>query len=164
MEPVDKFGKPIYPKIYRQLLTIGSQLKRYGYAESDRRPNLFSISFMHVTFWVDLRGTEQVPIWQFPVGMFYWTVSPQFPDDGKRYGIRAALIEANRLHEVPLRASFPALHELSMSSDAVARRLAKLFREREEVLRERFPRAHRRFDEASIATNFLLPRFGRRWR
>jgi hypothetical protein len=91
MQPIDKFGHPIYPKIYSQLVGYSRVLKYHGYIESAKKPNLF---FKHMgeayffnnkeqwttpTFFADMRGTSEVPIWSDPSPLFYVTFSGEPP-------------------------------------------------------------------------------------
>lgn len=72
MIPFDKFGRPIYGKLYARLFAIGMKLKRLGYKESVRFPNLFVKSLPGIVFFADLRGTEFAPIWENPGVFFYF--------------------------------------------------------------------------------------------
>jgi len=72
MIPFDRFGRPIYSKLYVRLFNIGMKLKRLGYKESVRFPNLFVKALSGIVFFADLRGTELVPIWERPGVFFYF--------------------------------------------------------------------------------------------
>jgi hypothetical protein len=72
MEPVDKFGGPIFPHVFRKLTSIGKKLRCLGYSEAISKPNLFCRSTQIVVFFADMRGTKEVPIWSDPVPLFYW--------------------------------------------------------------------------------------------
>ena len=72
MRPIDKFGNEIYPKIFFILRKIGRKLESIGYSEkNEEKPNMFSRQVMDIVFYMDMRGTEEVPIWMEPCPMFY---------------------------------------------------------------------------------------------
>lgn len=86
MKALDKFGHEIYPSVYNKMLNYSRVLKVHGYIESSRKPNLFykhngeahfynSIAGRRecttVTFFADMRGTKEVPIWENPSPLFY---------------------------------------------------------------------------------------------
>ena len=64
MKPVDKFGRKIYSKTFRILLFYGKLLEEAGYRESKKKPNLFYRKTEDVIFFADMRGTDEVPIWE----------------------------------------------------------------------------------------------------
>ncbi|MEZ5359651.1 MAG: hypothetical protein R3F48_12600 [Candidatus Zixiibacteriota bacterium] len=68
----DKFGHKIYNKAYRILEKNGNILLNLGYRESSKNPNLFYLNTRLVRFFADMRGTEEVPIWQETKPLFYW--------------------------------------------------------------------------------------------
>ncbi|MEM5789821.1 MAG: hypothetical protein AAGU11_21095 [Syntrophobacteraceae bacterium] len=72
MKPVDKFGREIFPFVFRKLEAIGAKLESLGYKEAKSKPNLFLRNSRIVTFFADMRGTEIIPIWDEPVPLFYW--------------------------------------------------------------------------------------------
>ncbi|MGV8120689.1 MAG: hypothetical protein AB2L14_13095 [Candidatus Xenobiia bacterium LiM19] len=104
MQPVDKFGRPIYTHIFKQLQEIGRILTIYGYSESVKKPNLFWRECKFVIFYADMRGTEEVPIWKVPSPMFYWNWKIENLDSETRS--RAILIEWSRIARANIRFSF----------------------------------------------------------
>lgn len=73
MEPLDKFGNPIYPTAFNILLGIGNRLRKLGYKESANKHNLFyNKSRDGNLFFADMRGTEEVPVWESLSPLFYW--------------------------------------------------------------------------------------------
>lgn len=81
MKPLDKFDTQIYPKTYNKMLGYSRVLKAHGYTESSRKPNLFykhdgnayfyGTQWTTPTFFADMRGTVEVPIWEDPSPLFY---------------------------------------------------------------------------------------------
>ncbi|WP_181686903.1 hypothetical protein [Halorhabdus salina] len=65
MKPEDKFGNEIYTHVYDELYEYGVRLMKIGYQESRNKPNLFYFpKFGDVTFFLDIRGTREVKIWE----------------------------------------------------------------------------------------------------
>lgn len=66
MEPVDGFGRPIYPRTFEEMKRNAEVLVRLGYKEARRKPNLFFFKNKTVgaVFYADMRGTEEIPIWR----------------------------------------------------------------------------------------------------
>ena len=71
MRAFDKFGKPIYSRVFEKLLTIGKTLEKNNWKESVKKPNLFYKKFEEIMIFADMRGTEEVPIWSEPCPMIY---------------------------------------------------------------------------------------------
>lgn len=71
MRANDKFGRPIYPHIFRILQRYGDLLSEKGYSESYHKPNLFYKRTESLIFFADMRGTKEIPIWEDPVPLFY---------------------------------------------------------------------------------------------
>lgn len=119
MKPVDRFGRPIYQHIYRQLEVIRQKLVRYGYRESQSKPNLFYCSYNIVIFFADMRGTELVPIWEDPVPLFYWN----WKKDNLSLKVRQQVVyfEWNRLFEfnVKLRLSHDMDYDSMVESELI---------------------------------------------
>jgi len=108
MKPEDKFGNEIYSDVYDTLCEYGARLKEIGYQESRNKPNLFYYQkFGDVTFFMDMRGTKQVKIWESTRPLFYWNIDLEMPDWAKRRMLKE---EEERLleHQIPLRLSFYA--------------------------------------------------------
>ncbi|WP_122090402.1 HNH endonuclease signature motif containing protein [Halalkalicoccus subterraneus] len=108
MEPEDKFGNEIYSNIYEELCEYGARLKQVGYQESRNKPNLFYYEKTPgIMFFMDMRGTQQVKIWEDTRPLFYWNIDLTMPDWGRRCLLKQ---ERERLmsHQVPLRISFYA--------------------------------------------------------
>jgi len=103
MQPIDKFGQPIYQKIYSILKEQEKVLLECGYHESSKKPNLFLRTCRIVTFFADMRGTEIIPIWKDPSPMFYWNWRKENLEIETRS--RAILIEWSRLSKANLRLS-----------------------------------------------------------
>ncbi len=87
MISTDKFGNKIYPNIFSVLKKFEKILLTHGYIESKDKPNLFSKNiiveskykldlfdqcFDRGKFYADMRGTEEVKIWEDPAPLFYW--------------------------------------------------------------------------------------------
>ena len=69
----NKDGRPIFSETtWRRLLNTGKKLEALGYAELSHKQNLFSRKVDHGHIYADLRGTEEVPIWNDPVPLLYF--------------------------------------------------------------------------------------------
>jgi hypothetical protein len=95
MQPVDKFGREIFPHIFRRLFAIGNKLISLGYVEAKSKPNLFVRDAKVVTFFADMRGTDTIPIWSDPTPLFYWNWNKPVADLAVRQNI--LYIEGKRL-------------------------------------------------------------------
>lgn len=104
MKAEDKFGNPIYPRVFSIISTYGSALESRGWRESRNKPNLFWKSIDGISVYADMRGTDIVKIWEDQSPLIY-----AFPEEAedwkKRRAIRYAINELNQLH-VPYRFSF----------------------------------------------------------
>jgi len=101
MEPIDKFGRPIYPHIFRKLAQTGRKLQSLGYQESSQKPNLFECKYKQVAFYADMRGTDEIRIWEDTRPLFYWFFRNEMPELIVRQ--RMVQIEWMRLGSVRLR-------------------------------------------------------------
>ena len=90
----DKFGNPIYPRVFRALEQHGYNLKMLGYTESLRKPNLFyrKNEELGVVFFADMRGTEEVPIWSDVRPLLYWHFMREYPNWLKRRLVKSELV------------------------------------------------------------------------
>lgn len=79
MRPVDKFGNKIYPAVYNRLLSIGKQLESIGFVESKAKPNLFYLVVEKAIFYADMRGTDEVKIWEQPVPLVWMQSGEDMP-------------------------------------------------------------------------------------
>jgi len=61
------------------MLNTGQKLTELGYQESRKKPNLFYNKVEHGVFFADLRGTEEVPIWDDQRPLFYWQLDETLP-------------------------------------------------------------------------------------
>lgn len=102
MEPKDKFGRQLYGKVWSQLCENGAKLKQAGYWECTKKPNLFMKKEGDFSLYADMRGTEEVPIWDDTRPLFY-----AYPKDRKEAGkhqteaIRQIIAsEIYRLHSI----------------------------------------------------------------
>ena len=86
MEPIDKFGNEIYSKTYNRMLGYSRVLTRRGYFESTNKPNLFykKDDDNNVIFFADMRGTEEVPIWEDSSPLFYAKFLNEIPQWKKK--------------------------------------------------------------------------------
>ena len=75
-----KQGQPIYERAWRILLKQGRILQDCGYKESKKKPNLFYRTIDEGRLFVDMRGTDIVPIWIDPTPLFYWDLNETLPD------------------------------------------------------------------------------------
>lgn len=111
MQAIDKFGRKIFPHVFRKITGIGNALVRLGYIEARSKPNLFRRDAKTVTFFADMRGTEIVPIWSDPRPLFYWNWNMHVADLSARQN--ATYIEVKRLEMegVEIRLSFELHHD-----------------------------------------------------
>jgi len=73
MKREDKFGRPIYSDtVWNQMVTYGRILIKIGYSESYQKPNLFFRKTDDGVYFADMRGTEEVPIWENPNPLSYF--------------------------------------------------------------------------------------------
>lgn len=79
-------GRPIYSdQIWSRLVEIGQRLGKVGYDESGRKPNLFYRKIEGGVLFADLRGTEEIPIWDSPCPLLYFSSEDEnLPDESKR--------------------------------------------------------------------------------
>lgn len=71
MQPLDKFGNPIYPRTFHELQRIGAILESIGFSEAGEKPNLFYRTSDREVVFADMRGTKEVPIWDEPMPLVY---------------------------------------------------------------------------------------------
>ncbi len=88
----DKFGRNIFQKPFSEMLNFGNILQNNGYLESRNKPNLFYKKFDEGLFFADMRGTEEVPIWEDTRPLFYWKFELNAPHWKARRLIRKELI------------------------------------------------------------------------
>jgi hypothetical protein len=82
----DKFGNPIYPRIYKKLRENEKILIGLGFKEAKKKPNLFFLKDEDgILFFADMRGTTEVPIWEDTRPLFYYKFDAvNWPDWKKR--------------------------------------------------------------------------------
>ncbi len=116
VQPYDKFGKRIYPNIFHKLQETGDKLLTLGYDESSKKPNLFYLNKGNITFFADMRGTEQVQIWEDTRPLIYWksntnhTTANALPDNSnKEISIKSIFLHFEELGQngIESRISFP---------------------------------------------------------
>jgi len=71
MQPIDKYGKPIYQHIYTVLKRNAAKLIDNGYNESYNKPNLFLKKIPEGCFFADMRSSDVVSIWEDTRPLFY---------------------------------------------------------------------------------------------
>lgn len=103
MKPEDKFGRKIFPRIFKVLKRYGGLLSHAGWKESKSKPNLFYKTFGKIAVFADMRGTDVVPIWDNPYPLLY--ASSGEKDWKRRRAIRYAVNELESIG-VPYRFSF----------------------------------------------------------
>jgi len=73
MIPFDKFNNPIYPNIFKILKEVGICLINIGYKENNpNKQNLFTKEDDDLIYYMDMRGTKEVPIWEESSPAFYF--------------------------------------------------------------------------------------------
>ena len=84
MEPKDRFGRMINPRLFAKLQGCGRDLSLIEYRESATKPNLFYYGVEGVVvFFADMRGTRGVPIWKDSRPLFYWRFTDAVPLEGR---------------------------------------------------------------------------------
>jgi len=89
----DKFGRNIFPKPYSEMTDFGNILLKNSYNKSRNKPNLFYKKFSEGLFFADMRGTEEVPIWEDTRPLFYWKFESNIPNWKARRLIKNELIK-----------------------------------------------------------------------
>jgi len=86
MKRQNKDGRPIYSdKIWYHIVENGKKLQKLAYEESNRKPNLFykiltSDQGKNGIVFVDIRGTDVMPIWEEPNPIVYKNDNLAFND------------------------------------------------------------------------------------
>jgi hypothetical protein len=75
----DKFGNPIYKKVFERLCIKGEILKLNGYFESIKKPNLFCKKLPEGWLYADMRGNKMVPIWEDTSPLLSWKFDENVP-------------------------------------------------------------------------------------
>lgn len=101
----DKFGNEIYPRVFEKMRANERVLLKEGYIESRNSPNLFYRKIPEGMLFADMRGTEEVPIWQDTRPLFYWQLNNDAPMWRRRRIIKMELERLFRT-ESPCRLSF----------------------------------------------------------
>lgn len=84
MKPEDKFGHPICPATYTKMRKFAEKLIQFSYIEASQKQNLFYKKAKGVVFFADMRGTEEVPIWDDPRPLLYIKFETDLPEWEKR--------------------------------------------------------------------------------
>ena len=84
MRPRDKFDREIFPRTYARMLGFARILKKNGYIESRKKPNLFYKKTDLGVFFADMRGTDIVPLWEDARPLFYMHENPGTPRWAKK--------------------------------------------------------------------------------
>ena len=100
MRPVTKDGKTIGLVLFEKLLGYGKVLSQHGYIESAMKPNLFGCHYQTVSFYADMRGTREVPLWVDDRPLFYWYWHQPLSIEVRQ---KTVLVEWVRLGHMPLR-------------------------------------------------------------
>ena len=87
----DKFGHTIYPSRFRLLKANEKVLLITGYLESRTKPNLLYKVIPEGCLFADMRGTEEVPIWEDTRPLFYWNINDGIPGWKARRVVRLEL-------------------------------------------------------------------------
>lgn len=105
MIPQDKFGRAIYPNLFRILKDNGEILSGLNYKESVRKQNLFYLKTNIGCLFADMRGTKDVALWEDPRPLFYWRFEDRVPSWERRRLIKNELKRLFNAH-CPCRLSF----------------------------------------------------------
>lgn len=120
VERIDKFGHAIYDRTWFQMCKNAKALKKAGYTESKKKPNLFYLKIVtslpttqtlligggqtfvqkkstEVIFFADMRGTDMVKIWENTDPYLSWTFPEPTPGWKKRRVIKAELKRLSKL-------------------------------------------------------------------
>lgn len=91
LKPIDKFGNSIYHKTWDEMRKNAHKLLTFGYVESSSKHNLFLRKHGKGIFFADMRGTEEVKIWEDPCPLVYYRFSEDVLDWEKRRIIKYEL-------------------------------------------------------------------------
>ncbi len=101
----DKFGNTIYPNNFKVLLENGNLLLKHGYTESFNKPNLFFKKTPEGSFYMDMRSTNEVPMWEDTNPLFYAFFNQEIPMWKRRRLMKQELIYFYN-NKIPFRLSF----------------------------------------------------------
>ena len=70
----DKFGREMYPRVWRQVLQNAAILQRLGFVQSKKKPWLFSVRLPGGcgVVYANFGSTEEVPIWEDTSALIHW--------------------------------------------------------------------------------------------
>lgn len=113
-KPMNKFGRPIYGRVFAEICRISEAFEREGYEETHVKPHLFVQNVETVggpvAVFADLRGTPEVAIWKDTSALLYADTRKGYP----KWLVRRTLkSESDRLtrNGAPNRFSFYATDE-----------------------------------------------------
>jgi hypothetical protein len=95
----------MYPRVAAKLSTIATKLCAYGFKQTQSKLWLFNLPIKGIgTFFADLGGTEEVPIWEDPTPLCYC----KFNDRAAPHEEAIAVLVIDHLVErgIPIRTSF----------------------------------------------------------
>ncbi len=75
----DKFGNQIYYSKFKILIETAKKLQELNYKESFKKQNLFFKKTGEGCMFADMRGTDEVPIWEDTDPLFYWLFNEDIP-------------------------------------------------------------------------------------
>lgn len=101
----DKFGREIYPSAFEKMRGNERVLLEEGYLESKSKPNLFYHKVSEGILFADMRGTDEVPIWDDTSPLFYWEFNDDIPMKKRRIIVKQELERLSQL-KCPCRLSF----------------------------------------------------------
>lgn len=74
----DARGKELFPSLQRTLHATGERLRSIGFRQARSKPWLFVFNVRRVgSFFANLGGTPEVPIWSDPTPLFHWALDEQ---------------------------------------------------------------------------------------
>lgn len=73
----DKFGREMYPRVWRQVCRNAAILQHLGFVQSGAKPWLFSFRLPKGggVIYANFGSTEEVPIWEDPSALVHWRLN-----------------------------------------------------------------------------------------
>ena len=106
----DKFGREMYPRVWRKVRHSAAILQRLGFLQSDTKPWLFSIRLPEgrgVVF-ANFGSTEEVPLWEDASALVHWRLAGSSEDEERE--LVRQLLDACRTAGAEVRVSFYNQH------------------------------------------------------
>ena len=102
----DKFGREMYPRVWRQVRQNAAILQRLGLVQSEKKPWLFSVRLPEGSgvVYANFGSTEEVPIWEDPSALIHWQLKGS--SAAEEYALVPQLLQMFRAAGAEVRVSF----------------------------------------------------------